>query len=137
MLAKIQPPPKKAANPTDKHVGSKVRLRRLQLQMSQEKLAHKLGLTFQQVQKYEKGANRIGASRLQQIAVALQTPASWFFADLPQVNGSVVSSAPSTAEFDDFLTLPYSMDLVRDYSKLTNQQKDVVARVARALAEGR
>jgi transcriptional regulator with XRE-family HTH domain len=55
---------KKSPNPTDKYVGSRVRMRRLMLGMSQEKLGEKLGLTFQQVQKYEKGTNRIGASRL-------------------------------------------------------------------------
>ena len=59
---------KKAPNPTDKHVGSRVRMRRMMLGMSQEKLGDALGLTFQQVQKYEKGTNRIGASRLQQIS---------------------------------------------------------------------
>ena len=59
---------KKAPNPIDKHVGSRVRMRRMMLGMSQEKLGNNLGLTFQQVQKYEKGTNRIGASRLQQIS---------------------------------------------------------------------
>ena len=59
---------KKAPNPVDRHVGSRMRMRRLMLEMSQEKLADALGLTFQQVQKYEKGANRIGASRLQHIS---------------------------------------------------------------------
>ena len=58
----------KGPNPVDKYVGSRVRMRRLMLGMSQEKLGDALGLTFQQIQKYEKGANRIGASRLQQIA---------------------------------------------------------------------
>ena len=59
---------KKVPNPIDRHVGSRVRMRRVILGMSQEKLGEALGLTFQQVQKYEKGANRIGASRLQQIS---------------------------------------------------------------------
>ena len=61
---------KKAPNPIDKHVGSRVRMRRMMLSMSQEKLGDALGLTFQQVQKYEKGTNRIGASRLQQISLS-------------------------------------------------------------------
>ena len=61
---------KKAPNPIDKHVGSRVRMRRMMLSMSQEKLGDALGLTFQQVQKYEKGTNRIGASRLQQISTS-------------------------------------------------------------------
>ena len=63
---------KKAPNPIDKHVGSRVRMRRMMLAMSQEKLGDALGLTFQQVQKYEKGTNRIGASRLQQISTSFR-----------------------------------------------------------------
>jgi transcriptional regulator with XRE-family HTH domain len=70
---------KKAPNPTDHHVGSRVRMRRMMLGMSQEKLGGALGLTFQQVQKYEKGTNRIGASRLQQISHILQVPVEFFF----------------------------------------------------------
>jgi transcriptional regulator with XRE-family HTH domain len=76
---------KKAPNPIDKHVGSRVRMRRMMLAMSQEKLGNSLGLTFQQVQKYEKGTNRIGASRLQQISQILQVPVSFFFEGAPTV----------------------------------------------------
>jgi DNA-binding XRE family transcriptional regulator len=68
MAVRLQLPRKKALNPTDKHVGSRVRMRRMMLAMSQEKLGAALGITYQQVQKNEKGANRIGASRLQQIS---------------------------------------------------------------------
>ena len=78
---------KKAPNPIDKHVGSRVRMRRMMLGMSQEKLGDALGLTFQQVQKYEKGANRIGASRLQQISLILQVPVSFFFEGAPAPPG--------------------------------------------------
>src|SRR6185503_5060809 len=70
---------KKKPNPTDRHVGARVRMRRLMLDMTQTELANGLGLTFQQVQKYEKGTNRIGASRLQHIADLLQVPISFFF----------------------------------------------------------
>ena len=70
---------KKAPNPVDRYVGGRVRMRRMMLAMSQEKLGESLGLTFQQVQKYEKGTNRIGASRLQQISEILQVPVSFFF----------------------------------------------------------
>src|SRR5947208_2732031 len=70
---------KKSPDPTDKHVGSRVRMRRLMLSMSQEKLGDALGLTFQQVQKYEKGTNRIAASRLQHLAQLLQVPVTFFF----------------------------------------------------------
>ena len=78
---------KKAPNPIDKHVGARVRMRRMMLSMSQEKLGDALGLTFQQVQKYEKGTNRIGASRLQQIANILQVPVSFFFEGAPNTPG--------------------------------------------------
>src|ERR1700720_1777885 len=78
---------KKAPNPIDKHVGSRVRMRRMMLSMSQEKLGAALGLPFQQVQKYEKGTNRIGAGRLQQISHVLQVPVSFFFEDLLRPSG--------------------------------------------------
>ena len=74
---------KKIPNPIDRHVGSRVRMRRVMLGMSQEKLGDALGLTFQQVQKYEKGTNRIGASRLQQISRTLDVPPAFFFEGAP------------------------------------------------------
>lgn len=76
-------PSKKSPNPIDIHVGSRVRLRRMMLGMSQEKLGEHLGITFQQIQKYEKGTNRVGASRLQHIATVLKVPISFFFEDAP------------------------------------------------------
>ena len=69
----------KTPNPTDKHVGARIRMRRLMLGMSQTALADGLDLTFQQIQKYEKGVNRVGASRLQQIAHILRVPVEFFF----------------------------------------------------------
>ena len=83
MAVRLQLPRKKAPNPTDRHVGSRVRMRRIMLAMSQEKLGAALGLTFQQVQKYERGANRIGASRLQQMSDILQVPVEFFFEGAP------------------------------------------------------
>lgn len=74
---------KKTPNPIDVHVGSRIRLRRTMLGMSQEKLGDSLGITFQQVQKYEKGANRVGASRLQHIAEILTVPIPFFFEGSP------------------------------------------------------
>ncbi|MEL6363596.1 MAG: helix-turn-helix domain-containing protein [Pseudomonadota bacterium] len=74
---------KKSPNPVDHHVGARVRMRRMLLGVSQDKLGDALGLTFQQVQKYEKGANRIGASRLYDIARILDVPVQYFFDDLP------------------------------------------------------
>ena len=84
--------PDGAANPVDVHVGARVRQRRTLLGMSQEKLSDALGLTFQQVQKYERGANRIGASRLYDISRVLDVPVSYFYEDMP---ASVVACAPS------------------------------------------
>ena len=77
----------KEPNRTDKHVGSRVRMRRLMLKMSQQKLAAALGVTFQQVQKYERGANRISASRLQQIAFSLNVPVAFFFEEASSARG--------------------------------------------------
>jgi len=77
----------KAPNPVDKHVGSRVRMRRKMLAITQEKLGNALGLTFQQVQKYEKGANRIGASRLEHISRILQVPVAFFFEGAPTPPG--------------------------------------------------
>jgi transcriptional regulator with XRE-family HTH domain len=74
---------KKKPNPIDIHVGSRVRLRRNMLGMSQEKLGEMLGITFQQIQKYEKGTNRVGASRLQAISTVMNVPVSYFFEDAP------------------------------------------------------
>src|SRR5688572_12806088 len=74
---------KRSANPVDVYVGARVRMCRLMLNMSQGKLGEELGLTFQQVQKYEKGSNRIGASRLQQIAFILKVPVAFFFEGAP------------------------------------------------------
>jgi transcriptional regulator with XRE-family HTH domain len=74
---------KKKPNPTDIHVGSRIRLRRNMLGMSQEKLGESLGITFQQIQKYEKGTNRVGASRLQSISTILGVPVAFFFEDAP------------------------------------------------------
>src|ERR1041384_7946973 len=77
---------KKKPNPTDVHVGSRIRLRRNMLGMSQEKLGETLGITFQQIQKYEKGTNRVGASRLQAISEVLAVPVAFFFEDAPAHN---------------------------------------------------
>src|SRR5580692_6117748 len=78
----------KTPNPTDKHVGARIRMRRLMLGMSQTTLAQGLDLTFQQIQKYEKGVNRVGASRLQQIAHILRVPVEFFFEGAPGVQGA-------------------------------------------------
>ena len=116
---------KKAPNPIDKHVGSRVRMRRMMLNMSQEKLGDALGLTFQQVQKYEKGTNRIGASRLQQISHILQVPVSFFFEGAPHVGTerhSGMSEAPSPAYVSDFLATSDGLALVKAFTKIKNSK---------------
>jgi transcriptional regulator with XRE-family HTH domain len=111
---------KKAPNPTDKHVGSRVRMRRMMLGMSQEKLGDALGLTFQQVQKYEKGANRIGASRLQQIAHILQVPVSFFFDGAPELSPRTAefSDAPSPLYVADFLATSEGLALTKAFTRI-------------------
>jgi len=114
---------KKAPNPIDKHVGSRVRMRRMMLGMSQEKLGDALGLTFQQVQKYEKGTNRIGASRLQQISEILQVPVSFFFEGVPSLPGSTpavpgMAEAPSPAYVSDFLATSDGLALTKAFVQI-------------------
>src|SRR4026207_374269 len=92
---------KKSPNPTDKYVGSRVRMRRLMLSMSQEKLGEKLGLTFQQVQKYEKGINRIGASRLYDLAQVLGVPVQFFYEDAPIGESRVDAGDGQTGDGQD------------------------------------
>ena len=98
----------KAPNPVDKYVGSRVRMRRIMLGMSQEKLGEALGLTFQQVQKYEKGTNRVGASRIQQISEILQVPVSFLFEGGPSGTASaeVSAKAPRRPTFPIFWRPP-------------------------------
>jgi transcriptional regulator with XRE-family HTH domain len=129
---------KKAPNPTDKHVGARVRMRRMMLGMSQEKLGDALGLTFQQVQKYVKGANRIGASRLQQIAQILQVPVSFFFEGAPSAPGQPVdglAEAPSPAYVSDFLATSDGLALTKAFmgikdAKLRRRIVDLVEQIA-------
>src|SRR6478609_174711 len=98
---------KKKPNPTDIHVGSRIRLRRNMLGMSQEKLGETLGITFQQIQKYEKGTNRVGASRLQNSSGILNVPVSFFFEDAPGENAGMaggMAEASSSNYVVDFLS---------------------------------
>src|ERR1700675_2985603 len=129
---------KKSPNPVDKHVGSRVRMRRLMLDMSQEKLGSALGLTFQQVQKYEKGTNRIGASRLQHISQILKVPVSFFFEG---VSGSGKqaddrsSKAPVVDYVSDFLSSSDGLALTKAFtnikdSKLRRRVVDLVEEIA-------
>jgi transcriptional regulator with XRE-family HTH domain len=122
---------KKKPNPIDIHVGSRVRLRRNMLGMSQEKLGESLGITFQQIQKYEKGTNRVGASRLQAISTVLNVPVSFFFEDAPgtsPVTGGM-AEASSTSFVVDFLSSAEGLQLNRAFAKISD------ARVRRKLVD--
>ena len=113
---------KKAPNPIDEHVGRRVRMRRRMLAMSQGKLGDALGLTFQQVQKYEKGTNRIGASRLQQISHILQVPVAFFFEDAPNASAPRGSHgrALSIAQIDDFVSDSNGLRLIGAFMRIEN-----------------
>ncbi len=113
---------KKTPNPIDVHVGSRIRLRRTMLGFSQEKLGESLGITFQQVQKYEKGTNRVGASRLQNIAGILDVPVAFFFEDAP---GDAPKSSADLAESStnyvvNFLSSAEGLQLNRSFVKISD-----------------
>ena len=117
-------------SPIDVHVGSRIRLRRTLLGMSQERLGEALGLTFQQVQKYERGVNRVGASRLFDLSRVLDVPISFFFDDMPESLASTYGSQASRRATgfsemqdsfsDDALNRRETLELVRAYYRITD-----------------
>jgi len=113
---------KKTPNPVDIQVGRRVRMRRVLIGVSQEKLGEKLNLTFQQVQKYEKGSNRVSASRLYQIAHILGVPVSFFFDDLPDMSGDSAvtgfSEGSSDATILDFLNSSEGLQLNKAFAEI-------------------
>jgi transcriptional regulator with XRE-family HTH domain len=126
---------KKTPNPIDVFVGSRVRLRRLMVGMSQEALADRLGVTFQQVQKYEKGTNRISASRLQAISEVFRVPPSFFFQD----EDSAIPSAGAgheTGDVSTFVSSKEGLDLNRAFLKIEDSgvRKSIIA-LATALSK--
>jgi transcriptional regulator with XRE-family HTH domain len=131
----------KVPNPIDKYVGGRVRMRRLMLGMSQEKLGDKLGITFQQVQKYEKGTNRVSASRLQAMSDILQVPVPFFFEGAPQIAGRVRkgAEAPSPAYVSDFLANSDGLKLVKAFMEIGDAtlRRSVVRLVEEIVGEGR
>ena len=137
MKDKIMVEEKKKPNPIDIHVGSRVRLRRTMVSMSQEKLGDALGITFQQIQKYEKGANRIGASRLQQISRVLSTPVAFFFEDAPGSSDDEggFAESNSTNYVVDFLSSSEGLQLNRAFVKIENPKvRRKLVDLAKALA---
>ncbi|MEX2519659.1 MAG: helix-turn-helix transcriptional regulator [Paracoccaceae bacterium] len=136
----------KTPNPIDVHVGSRVRLRRMSIGVSQERLGRQLGLTFQQIQKYEKGANRIGASRLYAIAYALEAPVHYFFDELPAsaLVGIVAPIAERSAadardatsiRVADFVATAEGLELNRAFQRITDQStRKRLAELVRSVA---
>jgi transcriptional regulator with XRE-family HTH domain len=125
--------PKKSPNSTDKHVGSRVRMRRMMLEMSQTELGNDIGLTFQQVQKYEKGTNRIGAGRLHEISRILQVPISFFFEGSPREPGapSDTDTPPLPTYVTDFLATSDGLALTKAFMQIkdANLRRRIVSLV--------
>jgi transcriptional regulator with XRE-family HTH domain len=130
----------KAPNPVDKYVGSRVRMRRIMLGMSQEKLGDALGLTFQQIQKYEKGTNRVGASRIQQIAEVLKVPVSFLFEGGPSgIRGAEgFGEEESPAYVSDFLATSEGLALTRAFTRIADAKlrRSIVDLVEQIAANG-
>ena len=129
------------ANPIDIHVGSRVRFRRMLLGMSQEKLGEKLGLTFQQVQKYEKGINRIGASRLYDLAQVLGVPVQFFYEDAPIGESRVDAGDGQTGDGQDehsivaFLRSRDGLELNRAFFRIVDlKARRAIVDLVRSLA---
>jgi transcriptional regulator with XRE-family HTH domain len=118
--------PKKVPNPVDRHVGARVRMRRLLVSMSQERLGEALGITFQQIQKYEKGTNRIGASRLQQISKILGVPVEFFFDGAPSggeiMAGVGFAEAHQSTFVSDFMSTSEGVQLTRAFVRIADPQ---------------
>ena len=115
---------KKFPNPIDKYVGGRVRMRRMMLDMSQETLGDALGITFQQVQKYEKGTNRISASRLQHICHILQVPVPFFFEGAPHIAGQpkIAGDSPLPDYVSEFLATSDGLALVKAFTLLPSDK---------------
>jgi transcriptional regulator with XRE-family HTH domain len=128
---------RKSFHPIDTHVGKRVRIRRKVLSMSQTKLGDAIGLTFQQIQKYERGANRIGASRLFELSEVLNVPVSYFFDDLPtDILALSRGKNDSKSMPSDPLQDPVSLELVRAYARIENPvTRKSLFNLAKALAK--
>jgi transcriptional regulator with XRE-family HTH domain len=124
-------------NPVDKHVGNRLRMRRMMLDLSQSKLGEALGLTFQQVQKYEKGTNRLSASKLQQSANFLQVPVTFFFEGLPSNSDAHrANDAPPLTDISDFLTTSTGLALVKAFMRVRRKTlRHSIVRLVEELAD--
>ncbi len=128
---------KKEPNPVDRHVGSRVRMRRVLIGLSQEKLGDALGLTFQQVQKYEKGTNRIGASRLHQLANVLGVPVSFFYEGAPpEITTPAGLAEPDSPRYvADFMSSTEGLQLMKAFVQIRDGRvRRRIVDLAQALA---
>ncbi len=128
---------KKTPNPIDKHVGARLKMRRVTVGMSQSKLGEALSITFQQIQKYEKGSNRVGASRLQEMARVLSVPPAFFFEGAPAgaVAGSGFAEPAQDSYVVDFLSTAEGVQLNRSFAlirdpKVRKRVLDLVSALA-------
>ncbi len=128
---------KKEPNPVDRHVGSRVRMRRVLIGMSQEKLGEAIGLTFQQVQKYEKGMNRIGASRLHQLAGVLGVPIAFFYDGAPvEVAPTGLAEPDPTPYVADFMSTTEGLQLMKAFVRIKDGKvRRRLVDLAQALAD--
>lgn len=120
-------------NPDDVFVGSKIRQQRAAKKMSQMALADAIGLTFQQVQKYEKGTNRVGSSRMMQIANALDVEPSFFFEGLSK--GKLPSSSTSAGDVYEFAESAEGQKLIRAYQKIPKDMRPSIVRLVEKIAD--
>ena len=127
------------AHPVDVYVGARMKQRRIERKMSQEKLGNLLNLTFQQVQKYERGANRVGASRLFELSQALQVPVNYFFDDMPSHVGDAQAPMPTEAPgFTEGSVLSRSetLRLVTNYYNISSDaQRRTIYEMIKGLAD--
>jgi len=138
-------PSTKGPKPTDTHVGARIRIRRLMLGMSQTDLGDAVGLTFQQIQKYEKGTNRVSASRIQQFGAVLDVPMPFFFEGAPEAdvigNRKTKTKGAMTPEYvTDFLSSREGQDIIKAFSQIKDRKlqrkiidlaKELAAKAAR------
>lgn len=138
----LDTPSKKKPNPIDVHIGARIRLRRTAIGLSQEKLGEALGITFQQIQKYEKGTNRVGGSRMAAIAECLSVPVAHFFEEAPSAT-STPDRFEATPTVTELAAMPDMARMMRAFSKVADSRArrsiiEITERVACApvVAEG-
>src|SRR5262245_60232500 len=121
-------------NPVDRHVGLRIRMRRKELGVSQEKLAEIVGLTFQQIQKYERAANRVSASKLWEVAIALQTTVAYFYEGLDEA--ATVQGGIASPEAHEFLLTPEGLELAASFPRIpSNRLRRKILDLVRVLGD--